>query len=852
MMHQYLKIKSDYPETLIFYRMGDFYELFYEDAVKAAELLDITLTSRGKSDGVAIPMAGVPVHSVDQYLARLVKLKEPVAICEQVGDPATSKGPVDRKVVRVVTPGTLTEESLLDESEENLVCAVVMDENRVGIAVLEISSARFSGFEIASRQNLATEIDRLNPAELVCPESTLSEIESIAADAHVTALADWQFETVRARAILEDAFNIASLAAFGADDAPLAIRAAGALLRYVTDIHGRILSHLDGIRLDQPKNLLRLDAVTRRNLEIDRCLNENQGTPLVELYDRTRTPMGARLLRRWFRSPIRDQAEIIQRNNAVSALIDSNNENNLGEVIKRIGDMERILSRIALRSARPRDLLRLRESLECIPELKQILGDITEALDTPRIHRINDNIHVTSELASQLARAIDDEPATLIREGGVIRDGYDETLDEFRALQRNAGEFLINFELEERQRTGIRNLKVHYNRVHGYYIELPRSQSEVVPGHYRRRQTLKNAERYITPELKEFEDRILSANDKALSREKELFEELFNFIDPYLAELTTTARSISELDVFKSYADAALAFDLACPQFTDKPILDIRGGRHPVVAVSAEKTFIPNDLSLDSAKRMLVITGPNMGGKSTFMRQNALIAVLAHTGCFVPADSALLGPIDQIFTRIGASDDLASGRSTFMVEMTEMAYILRNATPCSLVLVDEIGRGTSTFDGLSLAWACATRLASISAFTLFSTHYFELTQLAEHLGGTRNVHLDAVEHDNTIVFMYSVLPGPASQSYGIQVARLAGIPSGVINEARDKLAELEWAESGRESRINSGELPDQLPIFKAPVPTSATTDMLRTIDPDSLTPREALDVLYRLRGLLDD
>ncbi len=844
MMRQYLKIKSDYPDTLVLYRMGDFYELFYADAKKAAKLLDITLTSRGKSAGEPIPMAGVPAHSVEQYLARLVRHKEPVAICEQIGDPATSKGPVERKVVRVVTPGTLTEESLLSDREENLVVAVYSEGPRSGLAVLEISTGRFTALECDGANQLATEIDRIQPAELIWPDSLPPEQRLSFDRIHTEYIASWHFSPDRAEELLNRTFGTTSLTAFGCDEAPLATCAAGALLRYVSDIHGTELRHVDEIRIEHGENLLRLDAVTRRNLEIERCLNENQGMPLVELFDCCDTAMGARLLRRWFRGPVRDQAELRSRNLAVESLIEFDIPGSVQPVLKEIGDLERILSRVALHSARPRDLTRMRSSLAAIPSLQSILKTCPD----PRITVLRNAIQDCPEVFELLTTAILDEPATLIRDGGVLRDDYDVELGELRALRHDSGEFLVALEQRERTRTGLKNLKVQYNRVHGYYIELPRSQSEQAPEDYRRRQTLKNAERFITPELKEYEDKVLSATEKALAREKLLYEQLFDLIDPFLQTLTLTARGLAELDVLSCFAKCARNFNLSKPEFIAEAKLEIDKGRHPVVAASSQQTFIPNDLHLGTTDRMRVITGPNMGGKSTYMRQTALIVLIAHTGCFVPAEATRIGPVDQIFTRIGASDDLASGRSTFMVEMTEMAFILRNATSSSLVLVDEIGRGTSTFDGLSLAWSCARYLAERThALTLFSTHYFELTLLADQLTGAANVHLDAVEHGENIVFLYSVLPGPASQSYGIQVARLAGIPSEVLSNARKKLAELE----SNEADHGISRQPNQLSLFSTPDPH---TDLIRKVEdtePDKLTPRQALEILYELKDLLN-
>ncbi len=747
----------------------------------------------------------------------------------------------------MVTPGTLTEETLLNDREENLLCAVAVDPAGYGLAALEISSGRFFASEFEHADRLAAELDRLSPAELVLPED-MEPAAADACDAHRVTLPAWQFEIERCREVLQRAFATASLTAFGCDDAPLATRAAGAVLRYASDIHGRALAHVDAIRIERGDHLLRLDAVTRRNLEIEQTLHEGQGTALVTLFDHCLTGMGARLLCRWFRGPLRDHDVLRQRNRAIGGIIEQADGEGLRQALRQVGDMERILSRVALRSARPRDLTRLADALRAVPALKDSLSGV----DAELLAALTGDIDPGEEVAELIERAIDEEPAATIRDGGVIRDGFDATLDEFRDLKRHAGEHLVALEASERERTGMKNLKVHFNRVHGYYIELPRSQSDSVPDHYRRRQTLKNAERFITPELKEFEDRILGASEKALAREKALYEEVLDRLAPHLPVLTRSARALASVDVLTGLASAATQMSLSAPEFTDQPSIHIRAGRHPVVAAAMGNGFIANDLSLDAERRMLVVTGPNMGGKSTYMRQAALIVLLAHTGSYVPASEARLGPVDQVFTRIGASDDLASGRSTFMVEMTEMAYILRNASDRSLVLVDEIGRGTSTFDGLALAWACAGELARRTrSFTLFSTHYFELTQLADELDGARNVHLDAVEHDDDIVFLYAVQDGPASQSYGIQVARLAGVPRRVLAEARAKLDELEWNESRRESRGHA----DQLSLFAAPSPppaVDAVIERLRALDPDGLTPREALEALYELRRLDQD
>jgi DNA mismatch repair protein MutS len=843
MMQQYLKLKSEFPDTLLFYRMGDFYELFFDDAEKASGILGITLTSRGKSGGNPIPMAGIPVHSLEQYLAKLVKQQEPIAICEQIGDPATSKGPVERKVTRVVTPGTLTEESLLSAREENLVVGISHENSAFGIAVLEISSGRFSGIEVETIEQLKSELSRIRPAEIIFPDNITELLENSTVNIHCVPFPSWHFDTERSINTLNTLFGTNSLTAFGCDNAPLATRAAGALVRYVNDIQRTELSHLTNITIESSDDLLQLDAVTRRNLEIESTNNTESGTSLIELFDSCSTAMGSRCLRRWFRGPTRDHTVLRKRNDSVSALIDLSDFDDLRSTLNGIGDIERILTRVSLRSARPRDFTRLCLSMIAIPSVRNQLQETVDHLK-----------HLTATLTGwplvvdELNRAIADEPATLIRDGGVIRDGYDAELDEYRALRKDSGDFLLQLEIQERARTGIKTLRVQYNRVHGYYIELPRSQSESVPENYTRRQTLKNAERFITPELKVFEEKVLSANDKALARERYLYENLFDFLTPALSSLFEAAHDIAQIDVLANFAFCATRQNLTRPVFCEDSVLSIDRGIHPVVAASQELDFIPNSLSLDYDKRMLMITGPNMGGKSTYMRQTALIVLLAHTGCFVPAASMQVGPIDQVFTRIGASDDLASGRSTFMVEMTEMAYILRNASPSSLVLVDEIGRGTSTFDGLSLAWACAIELDRVGAFTLFSTHYFELTVLAKQLERTENVHLDAVEHDDNIVFMYEVLQGPASQSYGIQVAKLAGLPKLVLNEAREKLISLELQESG----IQEETAPNQLSLFSIKKEQSKIELQLESIDPDDLTPRAAHQLVYDLHKQLID
>ncbi len=836
MMQQYLRIKSEYPDILLFYRMGDFYELFYDDAHEAARLLDITLTARGQSAGEPIPMAGVPYHAVDNYLARLVKQGRPVAICEQIGDPAKAKGPVEREVVRVVTPGTVTDEALLDERRENLLAAIHESPEQFGLAVLDMGSGRFTLLELDSLAALRNELDRIKPAELLVSDSFSTVILELP-HACYTIRPSWQFEYTYATQLLCEQFTTDNLAGFGCETMQHAVSAAGALLNYVRETQRTVLPHLQGLRVELPHDCVQLDAATRRNLELETSLAGHPQHTLMALLDHTATPMGSRLLRRWLLQPLRQHAELKNRLEAITALISSGQTETLYDLLRQIGDMERILTRIGLRSARPRDLTQLRRALETIPDLLEQL----RTLESQRLHELQQGMPLFAELTALLQQAVMTHPPLLIRDGGVIAGGYDAELDELRSLQENAGAVLSEMEAREREQTGIATLKVGYNRVHGYYIEISRAQSANAPAHYQRRQTLKAAERYITPELKELEDRVLSANERALAREKALYEALLETLNEHLPPLQTCATAIAELDVLNTLTNTAITLDWVAPGFTDHVGIFIEAGRHPVIEQAQTESFTPNDIQLDEQQRMLIITGPNMGGKSTYMRQTALIALLAHMGSFVPAKRAVFGPMDRIFTRIGASDDLASGRSTFMVEMTETANILHNATENSLVLMDEIGRGTSTFDGLALAWACARQLAqTVRAFTLFATHYFELTHLPTELDSCRNVHLDAVEHDDNIVFMHQVKPGPASRSYGLQVAALAGVPRDMIELAKSKLMQLEQGKTG----------PATPTVGETSQSPSALEESLADIEPDNLSPREALECLYQLKELL--
>ena len=842
MMQQFLRIKAEFPHMLLLYRMGDFYELFYDDARRAADLLGITLTARGASAGEPIPMAGVPYHAVEGYLARLVRLGESVAICEQVGDPSTSKGPVERKVVRIITPGTVTDEALLEERRDNLICALTANKGEFGLAALELSSGHFTVQQLVSEEELYAELARLQASEIVLDECLPEGLKL--PNASLRRAAPWQFDRDSAERLLCQQFATRDLSGFGCNELPLAIGAAGALLLYVQDTQRTALPHLRGLRVEQRNEAVLLDAATRRNLEIERNLAGDHRHTLAGVFDRCATTMGSRLLRRWLNRPLRDQHILRTRQQAIATLLESGRFEPLREALRGIGDMERILSRIALRSARPRDLIQLRIALDRLPQLLSLI----DALDAPLLTDTANEIGEHSQLLSLLQRAIIDEPPVLIRDGGVIASGYDSELDELRAIRENASQYLLDLEAREREHSGISSLKVSYNKVHGYYIEVSRSHSDKVPDNYIRRQTLKGAERYITPELKAFEDKALSAAERALSREKALYDELLDQLVEHIAPLQRCAAALARLDALHNLAERADSLNLCAPELSPSPGLQIEGGRHLVVEQAMDSPFIANDLNLDNSHHMLIITGPNMGGKSTYMRQTALIVLLAHIGSFVPASSARIGPIDRIFTRIGASDDLATGRSTFMVEMTETANILHNATAQSLVLMDEIGRGTSTFDGMSLAWACAKQLATqIKAYTLFATHYFELTSLPEILPGVANVHLDAVEHGENIVFMHRIKDGPANQSYGLQVAQLAGVPRDVVQQARAKLLELE-----QHSAAQTAPATRQADLFDPPVttPASPALNALQQLEPDALTPREALDALYRLKSLL--
>ena len=841
MMQQFLRIKADYPDTLLFYRMGDFYELFFNDAKKAAGLLDIALTKRGQSAGEPIPMCGIPYHAADSYLGKLVRAGESVAICEQIGDPATSKGPVERAVKRVITPGTLTEEALLQDRRENLLCCLFREKSSWGLAAIEISSGRFSASQIDGDELLNSEVTRLNPAEIIYCEDQSLPLETHHS-ARAQAMPPWYFEFETTHRLLCEQYSTRDLEGFGLADFPLAVSAAGCLLQYIKDTLKTEIPHIQTIRTERLSDVLLIDANSRRNLELTESNSQlSAKNNLLDIINYCSSSMGHRELARWLQKPLRDQDTIRQRHHAVDCLLNNHFYEPVVEAMQSVGDIERILARIALLSARPRDLSTLGATLQLLPDLQSLLAEI----DSPLVQQLLAQISTHPEILGLLQKAVIDEPPVLIRDGGVIKPGYDLELDELRELSANADHFLTDLEKQEQQKTGINNLKVAYNRVHGFYIEVSKNHSHAIPIEYQRRQTLKAVERYITPELKAFEDQVLSARERALSREKVLYEDLLKTLGEHIEKLQYTASGLAQIDCLLSFAICADRLNWSRPELSETPGIDIRGGRHPVVEQVLQQAFTANDTCLDKQCSMLIVTGPNMGGKSTYMRQTALIVILAYMGSYVPAEQACIGPVDQIFTRIGASDDLSSGRSTFMVEMTEAANILNNSTANSLVLMDEIGRGTSTFDGLALAWACADHLAKKSrAFTLFATHYFELTHLPEQYDNIENVHLDAVEHGDDIIFMHRLKPGPANQSYGLQVAKLAGIPSATIHLARKKLQLLE------QQAIRDGAQIDLFASVEQPPPVEhPLVEAVTSLNPDELSPRQALETIYHLIDL---
>ncbi|WP_286481950.1 DNA mismatch repair protein MutS [Ignatzschineria indica] len=884
MMQQYWEIKEHYPNMLLFYRLGDFYELFYDDAKKAARLLDITLTQRGNSAGAPIPMAGIPHHSSESYLARLLKQGESVAICEQVGE-VTGKGPVERDVVRILTPGTLTDDYLLDAKNESITVALDQVEDQWLIAWINLAAAEFAVMPPLSTEAMTAELLRIKPSEIVVRES-LTIPRKIRSLCHFTPYPDWHFDQARNYTLLCEHFKTQSLQGFSIADHDLGTQVAGALLTYVKETQKDPLNYIDQITLESIDDAVILDMTTRRNLEIERTLYGETHHTVRALLDECQTPMGSRLLSRWLNRPLRDHQVLNQRLDLIEALEAEREHQTILEALAEIGDLERLVTRIVLKTARPRDLTQLRKILQNTPQIVEAVANNEEITKIDPLWL--DWLKPQAELCDLLERAVVDEPPLLIRDGGVIREGYNSDLDELLNLSTKGDQYLLNLETEERERLNIPTLKVGYNRVHGYYIEVSKVHSDKVPAEYVRRQTLKDVERYIYPELKEFENKILSAKERSLALEKALWDQLLNEIEPYQTELRLLSDALSHIDIFITLGKLKNRYNWCRPQFNKKLGIEIVKGRHPIVERTLSRPFIPNDLTINPESNMLIVTGPNMGGKSTYMRQTALIVLLAHIGCFVPAERVELGPIDRIFTRIGAQDDLNSEQSTFMVEMTETATILNAATAQSLVLMDEVGRGTSTLDGLSLAWSSAVYLTEkAKAMTIFATHYFEMTELEELYPTVRNLHLDAVEYKDEIIFMHEVKPGAASKSYGLQVAALAGVPKVVINAAKAKLAELEesfQAATQRHQKVEGADsevdreadrkqassnstndngqklnkTPSQtkksapqyespqaeLPLFMETIP-SEVEEEIKNLDPNDLTPRMALDLIYQ-------
>ncbi len=859
MIEQFLKIKADYPNTLLFYRMGDFYELFFNDAIKAAELLGITLTARGKSNGVPIPMAGVPHHAAETYLAKLIKRGESIAICEQVEDPATAKGPVKREVVRVATPGTVSEETLVSPTEKNILAALFYKQNKLGIAYLEITGQSIFVFETKDLHTLKDELARIKPKEIIhCQEDLFSSL--LPNGLPVAIRPDWDFNLRKAKDMLQIQLQCENLSTFDCEKMNIAITAAGALLQYIQDTQQQSLLTINQLKVDNPKNIITIDANSRANLEIDHNIHGHQKNTLFSIINKTKTNMGARLLREWLQAPTRNKIDLQSRHLLIQNMITTGGHFGLQECLVETGDLERILARISLKTAKPRDLVAIKQTLSILPNIKHILNNLGQ--NSPLANQLNHNLHLQENVKAELLQALVENPPQTIRDGGVIADGYNPELDELREISTNANQYLLDFESKAKEETGIQNLKIGYNRVHGYYLNVSKAHADKMPSHYIRRQTLKDAERYVTEELKVFEDKILSSKQKALAKEKQLYQNLLDNLLTTLQLFQNTSLALAEVDILANFAERAETLNLTCPILSDQNEIEIIKGRHLVVEHSSETPFIANDTVINDQKKLLIITGPNMGGKSTYMRQTAIITLMAYTGCYVPAQQAKIGPIDRIFTRIGASDDLSSGQSTFMVEMTETANILRNATPNSLVIMDEIGRGTSTFDGLSIAMATAEELQRLKCHTLFATHYFEITELAHKTPTITNLHFSAIEHGEKIIFLHEIKSGHASKSYGIQVAKLAGLPARVLQKANKYLNKLELQKesaaiqpdlftglSTEDTFDDSFDLKLSNTFPKGPSPTEA---FLENIQPDELSPKLALEILYEAKQILLD
>jgi DNA mismatch repair protein MutS len=843
MIQQYLNTKKDYPDTLLFYRMGDFYELFYDDAKTAAKILGITLTARGKSNGKAIPMAGVPYHAADNYLSKLLNVGQRIAVCEQMEAPGQSKGPVKREVVRILTPGTVSDDKFLNVQTDNTLVAIAIHKEKIGIAYINISSGQFKLYEIDDKRYIADEIARIKPAEIIISEEEKILSSELNDRLNLTFRPEWDFSYDSSRSLLYSQLKVSNLHAYGCEHLNVGIMAAGAILRYIQETQKQALPHINTIQVYHPDTFIIMDSVTRKNLEIEENIQGDDKYTLLNVLNKTSTAKGSRLLREWLKHPLQDKKVINYRQDVIEALKSNYAFEALQHLLRQTTDIERIATRVLLKSARPNDFSSLHKTLTLLPEIKTYL----ENIDQSNLDMIAKKIEPLEEIASLLSQAIVDNPPQIIRDGGFIKWGYDQTLDELKDLSKNANQLLIEYEIKQKELTGIQNLKVGYNRVHGYYIEISKINTLPIPDTYIRRQTLKGAERYTNEHLSEFENKILSAKEKALAREKELYDSLLIEVGKYVSQILNTAATIAELDILANFSERAQTLNLVRPSFTNEKVIDISNGRHLIIENTSQDSFIANNILMNQAQNLLLITGPNMGGKSTYMRQVALIILLAHVGCYVPADSAKIGNIDRIMTRIGASDDLSSGRSTFMVEMTEMANIIHNATPNSLVLIDEVGRGTSTYDGLSLAWAIVETLHQKKSYTLFATHYFELTELEANLEGIKNMHFNAVEDGETIVFIHKIAAGPASKSYGIQVANLAGLPKEIIKKAKIILKEMEY-KVGRDIPLQQELLFEETKVNE---PKENEIELyLNALDPDELTPKAALEHIYKLKHLI--
>lgn len=866
MMRQYLEIKADYPDTILFFRMGDFYEMFLDDAVKASRILDIALTSRNKNaSGADVPLCGVPYHSVTPYIARMIEAGEKVAICEQVEDPKTAKGIVKRRVVKVVTPGLVVDSESLSPKENNYLLAIFSGSGtRRGLAFLDLSTGEFRVTELENADAAAAELLCVNPREIILPASfrdgaKMKELAAVTGERIITYLEEWVFDTDYARRLFTEQFGVASPDHMGCEGLKEGVLAAGAILHYLRETQMGKAGHVRTIIPYKTREFLVLDDSTRRNLELTSTLADGKRKgSLLGLMDRTATAMGGRKLRQWINYPLVSVERIVERQDAVDELLrDPAGRGEIANLLHGVYDLERLNGRISLASASAKDLAALKESLLRLPAIKDKLSSAS----APLLQRLRKEIDPLADLADLITRGIVANPPFVMREGGIIADGYNAELDELRSLSREGKGFIARLEAREKGRTGIGSLKIRYNKVFGYYIEVTKTNLASVPADYMRRQTLANAERYITPELKEYEEKVLGAEERIADLEYLLFQELRELVAVEGERIARTANRLAVLDVLAALAELAHERSYCRPLVDDGDNITILEGRHPVIeAMGLGERFVPNDVALDNGEnRILIITGPNMAGKSTFMRQVALITLMAQIGSFVPAAEARIGVTDRIFTRVGATDNLARGQSTFMVEMTEAAHILRNATPRSLIILDEIGRGTSTFDGVSIAWAVAEFLhdcESHAAKTLFATHYHELTELAVTRNGIKNFNIAVREWNEQIIFLRKIVPGGTSHSYGIQVARLAGIPLEVIDRAREILHNLEKGEYGEEGvpRIAKGKKgvmavsSPQLALFET------TEDLLRTrlkaLNVATLTPLEALNILDELKRMV--